>query len=124
MALGRVLVVDDEPRVGSAFRDMLQQIGYLARTVTEGREALELIDVFLPDVVLLDLNMPGMPGTEVLEQLRQRHPEVRVIIVTANDDVALAQRTLAGGAFDYVVKPFTLEGLERIVGAAIGHRPA
>ena len=123
MASGRVLVVDDEPHVGAAFRDMLQQIGYLARLATQGRDALELVDVFLPDVILLDLNMPGMPGTEVLVQLHQRHPEVPVIIVTANDDVALAQRTLAAGAFDYVVKPFTLEGLERIVGAAIGHRP-
>jgi DNA-binding response OmpR family regulator len=120
MPIGRVLVVDDEPEVGAALRDLLLEIGYLVKNAARGAEALRLVDVFQPDVVLLDLQMPGMPGTEVLAQLRQRHPRLPIIIVTANADAAVALSTLAQGAFDYVVKPFTLEGLERIVGAALG----
>jgi CheY-like chemotaxis protein len=120
MPIGRVLVVDDEPEVGAALRDLLLEIGYLVKNAARGAEALRLVDVFQPDVVLLDLQMPGMPGTEVLAQLRQRHPRLPIIIVTANADAAVALSTLAQGAFDYVLKPFTLEGLERIVGAALG----
>src|ERR1700746_2565035 len=120
MPIGRVLVVDDEPEVGAALRDLLLEIGYLVKNAARGDEALRLVDVFQPDVVLLDLQMPGMPGTEVLAQLRQRHPRLPIIIVTANTDAAVALSTLAQGAFDYVLKPFTLEGLERIVGAALG----
>jgi DNA-binding NtrC family response regulator len=124
MPLGRVLVVDDEPGVSTALRDLLLEIGYLVKTAAQGAEALRLVDDFHPDVVLLDLNMPGMPGTEVLARLRQQYPQLPVIIVSGGADAEVAMSTLAEGAFDYVMKPFTLEGLERIVGAAIGRGAA
>lgn len=117
--LGRVLVVDDEPEVAAALRDLLLEIGYTVKVAVSGTEALHLVQTFQPDAMLLDLRMPGMPGTEVLAKVRRDHPHLPVIIVTASDDVALALDTLAQGAFDYVQKPFTLERVERIVGAAI-----
>ena len=120
MAIGRVLVVDDEPEVGAAIRDLLIETAYVVKIALRGAEALRLADVFQPDVVLLDLNMPEMSGLEVLARLRQRHPQLPVIVVTANDDLDIAKKTLAQGAFDYVMKPFTLELVERVVGAALG----
>jgi CheY-like chemotaxis protein len=118
MPLGRVLVVDDELEVASLLRDALQGFGYVVKVAVNGSEALGLVPVFQPEVVLLDVAMPGMSGVEVLERLRREHPRVSVIMVTANEDEQAARRMLTRGAFDYVRKPFDLEMIERIVGAA------
>jgi DNA-binding response OmpR family regulator len=117
--LGRVLVVDDDPNVGDMLQDLLVEAGYVVKHALDGTEALRLVPVFEPDVVLLDLQLPGMSGVEVLDRLRRDHPTVPVIIVTGNDDVEVARRMLRGGAFDYLSKPFTVEVLARVVAAAI-----
>jgi DNA-binding NtrC family response regulator len=120
--LGRILVVDDEPQVAAMLRDLLMDLGYGVKNAMNGQEALSLVPVYRPDVVMLDLTMPGLPGHEVLEHLRRVDPHLPVIIVTANRDLDVARRTLMRGAFDYVLKPFELEVLARIVAAAIVHR--
>jgi CheY-like chemotaxis protein len=117
--LGRVLVVDDDPNVGAMLRDLLTTLGYVVKNAVRGAEALLLVPVFEPNVVLLDLQMPGMSGIEVLDHLRRDHPGLPVIIVTGNEDEELARRTMRGGAFDYVSKPFTVEVLDRVVTAAL-----
>jgi len=117
--LGRVLVVDDDPNVGAMLRDLLTTLGYVVKNAVRGAEALLLVPVFEPNVVLLDLQMPGMSGIEVLDHLRRNHPGLPVIIVTGNEDEELARRTMRGGAFDYVSKPFTVEVLDRVVTAAL-----
>jgi len=117
--LGRVLVVDDDPNVGAMLRDLLTTLGYVVKNAVRGAEALLLVPVFEPNVVLLDLQMPGMSGIEVLDRLRRDYPSLPVIIVTGNEDEELARRTMRGGAFDYVSKPFTVEVLDRVVTAAL-----
>jgi CheY-like chemotaxis protein len=121
--IGRVLVVDDEPEVGRTVRDVLVNCGYVVKTAVTGREALRLAEIFRPDVVLLDIAMPGMNGLEVFERLRVDHPSMRVVMMTANQDVAVARDTLATGAFDYLPKPFQFELLERVVAAAVSTGP-
>jgi two-component system nitrogen regulation response regulator GlnG len=122
MPLGRVLVVDDEPEVGAVLRDALVDSGYIVKVSVSGREALGLVPVFQPDVVLLDVAMPGMSGVEVLDRVRREYPHVKVVMVTANQDEAVARQMLARGAFDYVPKPFDLGLLTRVVGAAVTSR--
>jgi DNA-binding response OmpR family regulator len=122
MPLGRVLVVDDEPQVAGMLRDALVDAGYVVKTAVTGREALGLMAAFQPDVVLLDVMMPGVKGDEVLAQLRRQHPGVPVVMVTANQDEEAARLMLTRGAFDYLPKPFRLDVLERIVGAAVTSR--
>jgi len=117
--LGRVLVVDDDPNVSAMLRDLLTTLGYVVKNAVRGAEALLLVPVFEPNVVLLDLQMPGMSGIEVLDHLRRDHPNLPVIIVTGNEDEELARRTMRGGAFDYLSKPFTVEVLDRVVTAAL-----
>jgi CheY-like chemotaxis protein len=121
--LGRVLVVDDQSHVGQMVRDILTELGYAVKYVLDGAEALDLVPVFQPDLVLLDLLMPGMSGVEVLEHLRREHPRLPVVVLSGNQDADLARRTLGNGAFDYVQKPFDIMVLERIVGAALGTPP-
>jgi CheY-like chemotaxis protein len=121
--LGRVLVVDDEAVVGGLLRDLLVALGYSVKVTRHGAEALELVPVFQPSVILLDLQMPGMSGTEVLDHLRRDHPELPVVIVSGNQDRAIAERMLSNGAFDYLPKPFGLDILASIVAAAVARAP-
>lgn len=122
VSIARVLVVDDQPEVALVLRDALEGFGYAAKIAVSGREALGLLSTYQPDVVLLDLWMPGLPGEAVLDEIRHRAPTVPIVVVTGNRDEALAQDVLSAGAFDYVPKPFDLTVLERIVGAALAER--
>jgi CheY-like chemotaxis protein len=117
--LGRVLVVDDEPQVADMLRELLLELGYSVATAGNGAEALQRVPEFKPDVVLLDLQMPGMSGSQVLDRLRHDRPGLPVVIVTGNTDVAVARGTLARGAFDYLRKPFEFDALGRVVAAAV-----
>jgi CheY-like chemotaxis protein len=71
---GRILVVDDAVAVGDMISKLLTELGYVVKTAVRGAEALQVVPVFRPDAVLLDLKMPGMPGTEVLRHLRHDYP--------------------------------------------------
>ena len=122
MPVGRVLVVDDQPQVAVMFREVLTNLGYEGEIALSGPDALRLVPTFRPDVVLLDLSMPGMSGAEVFAYLRGANPDLPVIIVTGNADMALARDTLAPGAFDYIQKPFNIEILARTVAAALRQR--
>jgi two-component system, NtrC family, response regulator AtoC len=72
-----------------------------------------------PDVILLDINLPDASGTSTLDRLRQVRPNVPIVMLTANADEQLARETLKHGAFDYVMKPFNLDHLTRVLEAAL-----
>ena len=114
-----MLVVDDEPHVAAMVREALVELGYVVRVAGRGAEALRLVPVFKPDVVLLDLMMPEMPGVEVLAHLHRDHPTLPVVILTANEDVELARATLPDEVFDYLYKPVSVDVLARVVAAAV-----
>ena len=118
-SLGRVLVVEDEPRVAAMLRDVLVELGYIVTVAGGGTEALQVVPVFEPDVVLLDLLMPEMSGVEVLAHLRRDYPTLPVVIMSGNEDVEVARATLEAGAFDYLGKPFSITVLARVVAAAV-----
>ena len=119
-SLGRVLIIDDEPAVGGMVLAVLTEFGYAVKHAGGGVEGLRLIRLFEPNVVLLDLKMPGMSGLEVLDYLRRDYPEIPVVILSGNEDASVALATLRGGAFDYIQKPFNIDVLARVVAAAIG----
>jgi CheY-like chemotaxis protein len=118
-SLGRILVVDDEAPVLEVLGEYFTAQGYEVATASGGLEALTVMTRTPPDLVLLDIRMPGMDGVEVLRRLRHAHKSVPVIMVTANEDVALARETLKIGAFDYVAKPFDFQYLDRVVAAGM-----
>ena len=101
-------------------RDVLTELSYAVKHAVGGAEALKLVPVFEPDLVLLDLQMPGMSGVEVLDHLRREHPQLPVVILSGNQDVEPMRRALGNGAFDYIQKPFDITVLARVVAAAIG----
>jgi DNA-binding NtrC family response regulator len=116
---GRVLVVDDD----SSIREMLSEFatvkGYTVRSVASGADALRAVVEDPPDVVLLDIDMPGLAGADALIAIQAVAPAVKVIMVSGTSDAALAQRTLASGAFDYVTKPVDLDHLAQSLDTAV-----
>jgi two-component system response regulator (stage 0 sporulation protein F) len=118
-SLGRILIVDDEPSVIEVLSEYFTSQGYAVATAGSGEEALRTVPFFRPAVVLLDVRMPGLDGVEVLKRIRAVDKHVSVIMVTANEDVALARETLKIGAFDYVAKPFDFGYLDHAVSLGI-----
>jgi len=122
--LGRILIVDDEQTVRDVLAEFFTEQGYEVATADSGADALRGLPETRPDLVLLDVRMPGIDGVETLRRLRTIAPGVSVIMVTANEDVALARTTLKLGALDYVAKPFDFAYLERSVVAGLAHAGA
>jgi DNA-binding NtrC family response regulator len=119
MSLGRILVVDDEAPVREVLAEYFATEGYAIETAGGGVEALTAVRGGRVDLVLLDVRMPGLDGVQVLRRIRELDEHVPVIMVTANEDVALAKETLKLGAFDYVAKPFDFDYLDRAVAAGM-----
>jgi len=103
---GSVLVVDDEPTITDVVSRYLQRAGYATRVAADGPRALELAGDEPPDLVVLDLMLPGMDGLEVMRRLRDRD-RVSVILLTAKGEATDRVIGLRLGADDYVVKPFS-----------------
>jgi DNA-binding response OmpR family regulator len=117
--LGRILIVDDEQSVREVLSEYFVEQGYSVETAEDGEKALALVQANAPDLVLLDVRMPGIDGLETLRRLRTIAPNLAVIMVTANEDVGLARDTLKLGALDYVAKPFDFVYLERAIMAGL-----
>jgi two-component system response regulator (stage 0 sporulation protein F) len=117
--LGRILIVDDEQSVREVLSEYFIEQGYSVESASGGEEALALVRRSTPDLVLLDVRMPGIDGVETLRRIRDAAPDISVIMVTANEDVALARETLKLGALDYVAKPFDFVYLERAIMAGL-----
>jgi two-component system sensor histidine kinase/response regulator len=122
MTPGRSLVVDDQPANLRAVSALLTRHGYDVATAGNGDEALAMATAQVPDLLLLDMMMPGMDGFELLAQIKQ-HPELRklpAIFLTAAQDRDMLLRAFDAGAVDYVTKPFIPEELLARVTAHIG----
>lgn len=112
---GDILVVDDEESIRAMCRRYFEGVGCRVREARDGREALALIEEKVPDLLLLDLRMPGMDGPATLGEVRKRWPEIPVTIVTAYGESDLMERALEHAPFTVVKKPFTFETLLHVV---------
>lgn len=120
-----ILIVDDESRVISALRRTLAYEGYQITTASTGESALELVRTRAPDLVILDLMLPDIPGLEVCRQVRATGNDVAILMLTARDAITDRVTGLEMGADDYLVKPFALEELlARIKALLRRHAPS
>src|SRR6187401_1740310 len=109
MPKSRVLVIDDETAIRDSLRMTLEYEGYEFLGAASGQEGLVLADREAPDVVLLDVKMPGMDGLEVLERLHATHETLPVIVVSGHGTISTAVEATKKGAFDFIEKPFASE---------------
>lgn len=111
----RVLAVDDEQDFIHLFVKRFSKRNLDVHGVHSGEEALEYLDAHETDVVVLDVRMPGMDGLETLKEIRKRHPQVEVIMLTGHGSAESGLKGISLGAYDYVMKPFKIDDLlERI----------
>lgn len=106
-----VLIVEDDSEINRMLTDLLQGRGYVTESAYSGTEALLWLEKKTPQVVILDLMLPGMPGEELLEEIKALQPGISVIVTSAKDAVHTRVELLRAGADDYIVKPFDTEEL-------------
>jgi DNA-binding NtrC family response regulator len=118
----RILVVDDEDVVLASCRRALGNGERVVETASSGTEALKKIEEAHYDVILLDIKMPDLDGLEVLQRVKESHPDIEVVMVTGLSQIETAVRSMKLGAFDYVPKPFDPDELAVVVDRALEHR--
>jgi CheY-like chemotaxis protein len=112
----RILLVDDDANFRNVMTEYLAGCrGYDVRVAVSGEDGLNALAESLPDIVLLDLMMPGIGGMAALQQMKAQHPDLCVVMVTANEDLSFARKALGLGAADYVTKPFDLDYLDAVL---------
>jgi DNA-binding NtrC family response regulator len=118
---GRVLVVDDHAQARESMTDILQDAGHDVRCCCSAIEALKALEQWSPDVILTDLQMPGMSGIEFIRAMADRHVDAQTVMVTAHATVSAAVDAMRLGAFDFIEKPFDINQLEQLVDRALRH---
>ncbi|HEX9777800.1 MAG TPA: sigma-54 dependent transcriptional regulator [Geopsychrobacteraceae bacterium] len=118
----KVLLIDDDASLRRVVEFTLQEAGYQVLTATNGEEGLRIFRQLRPALVISDVQMPGISGYQVLEQVMQIEPQVLVIIVTAFSTVEQAVGAMKSGAYDYLTKPFSRDQLRLAVAKAFEYR--
>jgi two-component system nitrogen regulation response regulator NtrX len=116
-----ILVVDDEASILQSLKGILVDEGYEPVCVKSGSEALEKIEESIPDVILLDIWMPGLDGLETLQRVKQDHPQVEVVMMSGHGNIETAVKATKMGAYDFIEKPLSLEKLLLAVRNALDH---
>ena len=111
----RVLIVDDEAQFVDAVVERLGLRGFDADGVTNGQDALEVLQGRSFDVVLLDVKMPGLGGLEVITKIKEKWPRLQVVLLTGHGSTQDAEEGMRLGAFQYVMKPVKIDELVRIL---------
>src|SRR5438270_4937278 len=115
----RILIVDDEEDTATLLREVLAKRGYTADAVFSGAACLEHMARDPADVVICDVQMPGMTGIELCESLYRRYPEAAPIVLTGHGRLDTAIAALRAGAWDFLTKPTTGDTLELVIDRAL-----
>jgi DNA-binding NarL/FixJ family response regulator len=121
----RVVLVDDHPVVRAGIKNLLEQAHdiQVVGEASDGTQAIRLVDELKPDVLLLDMEMPGLSGNEVAQKLQEKGAEVRILALSAHDDKQYIQELLSNGASGYLIKEEVPETIvEAVRGVARGER--
>ena len=117
----KVLIVDDDDTIRDTLYELLSE-NYLCQTAETAEKAFARLEADSYDVVLTDISMPGLSGLELLGQVRQRFPTTPVVIMSGIGDQEHAQGLIKLGAFDFLLKPFSLDVVEKSVKIAVEYR--
>jgi DNA-binding NtrC family response regulator len=115
----RVLVVDDEKLIRWSVAERLQRDGYEVSSAESGEQALDMVSARPPDLMLLDVRLPGIDGVQTLQRALALHPELAVLMMSAHSTVDIAVDAMKHGALDFLVKPFPFHALDAAVARAI-----
>ena len=119
----RILVVDDQFGIRVLLQELLEREGYEVHLAANGIDALALLKRHAPDLVLLDMKIPGMDGLEILTNIRKLFPAQRVIMMTAYGELDLVKEASMLGAIGHFTKPFDIDDLRKSVAQALDVPP-
>lgn len=118
----KILIVDDEHRFRKTLGKLLTARSLEVRDAASGEEALEMIASQEPDVVLLDVKMPGMGGIGALAEIKRDNPDVEVLVLSGHASVDTAKEIIELGGFDYLLKPYSIDDLLMKIDGAMERR--
>jgi DNA-binding response OmpR family regulator len=119
----KILLVDDEEEFVTTLAERLELRGLQARTALNGEDALHMIEAETPQIVILDVMMPGLGGFEVLRRIKAQHPQIPVILLTGRGSEKEGVKGMELGAFDYLMKPLNIEELIKKMQEALKSQP-
>lgn len=120
--MAHVLIVDDEPDICWGLQRLAERLGHSVAIAADGEAALKSVAARTPDLVLLDVRLPGRDGLEIMGEIRSLRADVPIVIMTAYGDLEIAVRAMRQGALDYLVKPFELAVVRRLIERALQPR--
>lgn len=118
----QVLIVDDDQDIGRMLAALMEKEGLSSMVAYDGETALQMVPVSAPDLMLVDVTMPGTDGMEVLKRVKETDPRLPVILITAYAEIPASVAAMRAGAFDYLPKPFDHAEVIRVVQAALTER--
>src|SRR5262249_34924053 len=121
MTRERVLIVEDDDTLRHVTHVQVEREGYETRSVLSAEEAIPILEKSQQNLVLTDLNLPGMSGIDLLKRIRLEHPETAVIVMTAFGTVQTAVEAMKAGAYDYITKPVHPYELKALVKRSLEH---
>ena len=111
----KILIVDDQFGIRILLNEVLQKEGYQTYQAANGVQALDIVKKHPPDLVLLDMKIPGMDGIEILKRMKVIEPDIRVIIMTAYGELDMIQEAMDLGALTHFAKPFDIDDIREAV---------
>ncbi|MEK4566519.1 response regulator [Alkalihalobacillus sp. FSL R5-0424] len=111
----KLLVVDDQYGIRVLLNEILQKDGYSVHQAANGVQALSIVQDENPDLILLDMKIPGMDGLEILRRIKVTHPDIRVIMMTAYGELNLINEAIELGAVSYFSKPFDIDDVRQVI---------
>jgi len=117
-----ILIVDDEPSILQSLSGLLSDEGFEVLTAANGYEALKIVDTKFPDLVLLDIWMPGIDGIETLKEIKKNNPYIQVIIISGHGTIETAVKATKLGAFDLIEKPLSIDKIIVAINNALNFR--
>ncbi|MDH3880618.1 MAG: sigma-54 dependent transcriptional regulator, partial [Desulfobacteraceae bacterium] len=117
-----ILIVDDEPSILQSLSGLLSDEGFEVTTAANGYEALKIVDTESPDLVLLDIWMPGIDGIETLKEIKKDNPHIQVIIISGHGTIETAVKATKLGAFDLIEKPLSIDKVIVAINNALNFR--
>jgi len=117
--LGLILIVDDDAQLRQSFSKLLTEEGYTVQAASSGEEGISMVQDSLPDLVIMDVRLPGISGLEAFEAIHDEEPKLPVIIMTAFGTTETAIDATRIGAFDYILKPFEIPNMLALIEQAL-----
>lgn len=112
---GKILIVDDQFGIRILLNEVMVREGYETYQAANGVQALEIVQNHAPDLILLDMKIPGMDGIEILKRVKKIDPDIRVIIMTAYGELDMIQEAKELGAITHFAKPFDIDDIRKAV---------